>query len=135
MSRIFGEGKKSVFLKIVKSESVIRAYSSVFCKPRCSRVPAIVSGNYATFLAHSICLSDRDILNRALTTDITEILLICDHDIKRIYIRSIGLQSGSVFLILFEIIHFRFMKDEPENIETSLKKCKKLTGTLFTLKR
>jgi len=30
---------------------------------------------------------------------------------------------------------YRFMKDEPERLESALKRCKKLTGTLVTLKR
>lgn len=30
---------------------------------------------------------------------------------------------------------FRFLKEEPERLEHSLKRCKKLTGTLVTLKR
>ena len=29
----------------------------------------------------------------------------------------------------------RFIRDEPERVESALKKCKKLTGTVFTLKR
>jgi len=29
----------------------------------------------------------------------------------------------------------RFLKDEPDHLETSLRRCKKLTGTLVTLKR
>lgn len=29
----------------------------------------------------------------------------------------------------------RFLKDEPEHLETALRRCKKLTGTLVTLKR
>jgi hypothetical protein len=33
------------------------------------------------------------------------------------------------------VVEERFLKEEPEHLETSLKRCKKLTGTLVTLKR
>lgn len=29
----------------------------------------------------------------------------------------------------------RFLKDEPQRLENALKRCKKLSGTLYTLKR
>jgi hypothetical protein len=29
----------------------------------------------------------------------------------------------------------KFLKDEPDRLETALRRCKKLTGTLVTLKR
>lgn len=34
-----------------------------------------------------------------------------------------------------EICNFRFLKEEPERLESALRRCKKLTGTLVTLKR
>lgn len=39
-----------------------------------------------------------------------------------------------LILIIFVFRH-RFLKDEPDRLEHSLKRCKKLTGTLVTLKR
>lgn len=32
-------------------------------------------------------------------------------------------------------LSFRFLKEEPDRLESALKRCKKLTGTLVTLKR
>lgn len=34
-----------------------------------------------------------------------------------------------------EICNLRFLKEEPERLESALRRCKKLTGTLVTLKR
>lgn len=31
--------------------------------------------------------------------------------------------------------YLRFLKEEPDRLESALKRCKKLTGTLVTLKR
>lgn len=40
-----------------------------------------------------------------------------------------------LFLLTFLLSINRFLKEEPERLEHSLKRCKKLTGTLVTLKR
>lgn len=38
-------------------------------------------------------------------------------------------------LLYPEICNLRFLKEEPERLESALRRCKKLTGTLVTLKR
>lgn len=38
------------------------------------------------------------------------------------------------YLNIIEFV-LRFLKDEPDRLETALRRCKKLTGTLVTLKR
>lgn len=43
--------------------------------------------------------------------------------------------SSSFFVTNIIYTICRFLKDEPDSIEDALKRCKRLTGTLFTLKR
>ena len=54
-------------------------------------------------------------------------------------VRFPGLQEGIKGLLSSEMDRVvreeKFLKEEPERLENALRRCKKLTGTLVTLKR
>ena len=65
--RIFGVGKKSVFQKVIKGESVLRACSQVFCAPMgdqfpgettgCKAMVFLFNGTQSDYLAHHYATS------------------------------------------------------------------------------
>lgn len=58
---------------------------------------------------------------------------------KMFYSRFPGLQDGMKTFLNTEMDRMvreeKFLKEEPEKLESALRRCKKLTGTLVTLKR
>ena len=69
----------------------------------------------------------------------TEITFLFSKTVAELKMRFPVLQQGLRNLISNEMEHVcreeAFLKDEPDRLENALRRCKKLTGTLVTLKR
>lgn len=64
----------------------------------------------------------------------------CEDTLRFIFVfRFPGLQDSMKSLLTSEMERVvreeKFLKEEPERLESALRRCKKLTGTLVTLKR
>ncbi|XP_060552651.1 sickle tail protein-like isoform X4 [Ruditapes philippinarum] len=96
-------------------------------------------------LEHAVEELRSDVLSRQCRvqmTDVEGMALVLSHVTKQLgdlKARFPKLQERLKFVMSAEmeviIREEKFLKEEPEKLDNSLKKCKKLTGTLFTLKR
>lgn len=66
-------------------------------------------------------------------------LIFCSKSVADLKVRFPPLHESVRSLLSSDMdrltVEERFLKEEPERLESALKRCKKLTGTLVTLKR